>query len=135
MKCLSRRHEVHGVFVDGNTSVGPGIDASSVGGMQRRGQRDRAPTSLVFIDDPSAGFTDAAGTCHLNRRNFRLLRKIPGAFGRRKRRDVISGEFEHMDLPRRAVDLDQRSRRQRPGGPLSIHHAREPELARHHGGV
>ena len=84
------------MFVDGNTSVGPGIDASSVGGMQRRGQRDRAPISLVFIDDPSAGFTDPAGTCHLNRRNFRLLPKIPGAFGRRKRRDVISALVEAM---------------------------------------
>ena len=44
-------------------------------------------------------------------------------------------QFEHANLARGAVDLDERSRRQRPRGALRVHYTREPELAGNHGRV
>ena len=38
-----------------------------------------------------------------------------------------------MNFTRSAVDLDERTRRQASGGPLNVHHARDAELAGHHG--
>lgn len=59
--------------------------------------------------------------------------------GHRKRLRAAGGrlrsKFQHPDLAGRPVDLDERTRRQRLGGSLHIHHAGEAELAGHHGGV
>jgi len=59
----------------------------------------------------------------------------PAAVACGKRRVAFGGQFKHMNFARSAVDLDERSRRQRPGSALGVDHTREPELAGHHGGV
>jgi hypothetical protein len=78
------------------------------------------------------------------RRNFglacerRCLRSqtiSPAAVACGKRRVAFGGQFKYTNFARGAVDLDERARRQRPGGTLGIHHTREPELAGHHGGM
>jgi hypothetical protein len=61
------------------------------------------------------------------------LRDVRTSVARRKRWVVFKGKFEHVDFTRTAVDLDERTRRQRPGSPLHIHHTGETELAGHHG--
>ena len=59
----------------------------------------------------------------------------PAAVACGKRRVAFGGQFKHMNFARSAVDLDERSRRQRPGSALGVDHTREPELAGYHGGV
>ena len=48
---------------------------------------------------------------------------------------VVRGELQHVNLARRAVDLDEGARRQGPGSPLDVHHTGEAEFAGHHRGV